>query len=45
LKKVYLARQEEPCMLVLFTAILAVAAYFCAGHCDFDGAILFDLFF
>jgi hypothetical protein len=32
-------------VFVLFAAILAVAAYFCAGHCDFDGAVLFNLFF
>jgi hypothetical protein len=31
-------------MVVLFTAVLAVAANFCAGHCDFDGAVLFNLF-
>jgi hypothetical protein len=30
---------------ILLAAILAVAAYFGAGHCDFDAAILLDLLF
>src|ERR1700738_1808908 len=30
---------------LLLSAFFAVAAYFCAGHGDFDLAILFDLFF
>jgi hypothetical protein len=41
---IFPSRRIEP-LRELLAAVLAVAAYFGAGHCDLDIAILFDLFF